>query len=138
MPHRFKAVYIRNAILTFFTMLYLVYPTITSYTLGIINCSTIDGVSYLRRDFSIVCWTKQHMYLIFGFGIPIALVWIVGYPLFVFIILKKNIKNIDSTDMVIKYGTFYIGLKNEAFYWEIIIINIRKVILSVIIVSLSA
>jgi len=39
-------------------MLYLVYPTITSYTLGMLNCININGTYYLRRDFSIQCWTK--------------------------------------------------------------------------------
>jgi hypothetical protein len=74
--------------------------------------------------------------MILAVGLPIAIIWILGFPLVVFIILKKNQSKINDENMIIKYGTFYIGLKENAYYWEIIIINLRKVILSVIIVSL--
>lgn len=44
----------------------------------------------------------------------------------------------NERDMIIKYGTFYIGLSDDTFYWEVIIINLRKILLSGIIVSLSS
>jgi hypothetical protein len=76
--------------------------------------------------------------MILGVGLPIAIVWILGFPLIVFIILKRNNKKLNKENMIIKYGTFYIGLKEKAYYWEVLIINVRKVLLSIIVVALSA
>ena len=39
--------------------------------------------------------------------------------------------------MLIKYGLFYIGLTDKAFYWEIVVVNLRKVIFIALAVSLS-
>jgi hypothetical protein len=118
-------------------MLYLIYPTITAYTLSVVKCSTIDGVSYLKRDFSIICYTKEHILMVVAVGLPIAIIWILGYPIIVYFILRRNKDKINDENMIIKYGTFYIGLKEKAYYWEILVINIRKVLLSIIVVGLS-
>ena len=39
--------------------------------------------------------------------------------------------------MLIKYGLFYIGLTDRGYYWEIVVINLRKVIFICIAVSFS-
>ena len=39
--------------------------------------------------------------------------------------------------MIIKYGLFFIGLTDKGFYWEILVINIRKVVFIAVAVSLS-
>ena len=39
--------------------------------------------------------------------------------------------------MLIKYGLYYIGLTDKGFYWEIVVINIRKVFFIAMAVSLS-
>ena len=69
------------------------------------------------RDFSIICGTRQHNILIYAIGVPIIVVWTIGFPLVIFFILKKNKDLLEKKEMVITYGTFYIGLKNNAFYW---------------------
>jgi hypothetical protein len=60
--------------------------------------------------------------------IPILIIWILAFPLLIFIILYRNRKNLDEPDILIKYGIFFIGLKDKYYYWEIIVINIRKII----------
>jgi hypothetical protein len=101
------------------------------------NCTTIDGISYLKRDYSIQCWKDYHIKVVKYIVIPIIVIWILAFPLLVFFILLKNKKNLDSPDILIKYGMFFIGLKDEYFYWEIIIVNIRKVVATAIAVSLN-
>jgi len=44
---------------------------------------------------------------------------------------------LNSKDTIIKYGLYYIGLTDKAFYWEIAVINARKVLFIAIAVSLS-
>lgn len=64
-------------------------------------------------------------------------IWIIGFPLVIFFILRKNKKWLGEKEMIITYGTFYIGLEDRAYYWELIIINSRKVTLSLIAITLS-
>lgn len=65
--------------------------------------------------------------MIFIVAIPVAIIWIFGFPILIVILLAKNKKNFNDTACIIKYGLFYIGLKDDCFYWEVIIINIRKI-----------
>ena len=51
--------------------------------------------------------------------------------------LYKNRHNLDNKELIIKYGLFYVGLTDEGYYWEIIVINVRKVIFIAISISLS-
>lgn len=116
-PRIFKKNYLRNAMLTFFTMLYLIYPTITQYTFAMFDCINVDGILFLRRDFSIECWTSYHIKLILAFALPISTIWIFGFPLVIFFILKKNKAHMNDRNMIIKYGTFYIGLNDNSYFW---------------------
>ena len=51
--------------------------------------------------------------------------------------LFRRRKHLDDPDNIIKYGLFYIGLTDKAYYWEILIINLRKILFVGISVSLS-
>ena len=61
-------------------------------------------------------------------AIPITAVWIIGFPLFIFMKLFKERKNLNNKDVVLSYGLFFVGLEDNAFYWEIIVTNLRKVV----------
>ena len=34
----------------------------------------------------------------------------------------------DNPDFLISYGLFFVGLNDDAFYWEIVIANSRKIV----------
>jgi hypothetical protein len=62
----------------------------------------------------------------------------VGFPLLTYRFLKKNKDKLDNRENVIKYGLFYIGLRDDRFYWEILVSNFRKVYIVGITVSVSS
>ena len=70
-------------------------------------------------------------------AVPIVIVWILGFPVFVFYILNKNKVRLGEHDFLIKYGLYYVGLKDDAYFWEIAVINARKVVFILIFVSLA-
>ena len=115
----------------------MVYPTITTDTLQMINCIKIDGVIYLKSNFQIKCWTKDHYFLLAVIALPITIIWILGFPIFVFFILRKNRPFFNEKNTIVKYGFYYIGLNDGAYYWEVLVINARKIFLSAIAASLS-
>ncbi len=43
--------------------------------------------------------------------------------------MRTKIKEFDSKENLKLYGLFYVGLSNETYYWEIIVVNLRKLII---------
>ena len=68
---------------------------------------------------------------------PVIIIWVIGFPLFVFRMLYKKRKDLDDKDMIIKYGLFYIGLSDHGYYWEVLVINVRKVLFIAVAISLN-
>jgi hypothetical protein len=62
-------------------------------------------------------------------------IWVIGFPVLTLWKLYKERKHLDKEDNIIKYGLFYIGLSDENYYWELVVNNLRKIV--VIIVSIS-
>jgi hypothetical protein len=48
-----KKIYLHMFITTNLVFIFLMYPSITSYTFGMFNCMEIEGIQYLVRDFSV-------------------------------------------------------------------------------------
>ena len=61
-------------------------------------------------------------------AVPIIIVWVVAFPAFVFIRLYNNRSKLNDKELLINYGLFYVGLNEEAYYWEVVISNARKII----------
>jgi hypothetical protein len=61
-------------------------------------------------------------------GLTFILFWVVGFPAFIFIKLYINRKNLNDNDFIQRYGLFFVGLNDDAFFWEVVILNARKII----------
>ncbi|CDW76025.1 UNKNOWN [Stylonychia lemnae] len=62
-------------------------------------------------------------------GIPILGIWTIGFPAFVFTRLLKLRGKLNEQINLKLYGLFYVGLNDSTFYWEIILVNLRKFII---------
>jgi hypothetical protein len=91
----------------------------------------------MKRDFGIECWSSNHMRVVFLLVVPIFLIWVLGFPLITLYNMYKARKELDEPDNIIKYGLFYIGLKDETFFWEIIVNNLRKVLIVALSVTIQ-
>jgi hypothetical protein len=60
-------------------------------------------------------------------GVPFILIWVFSFPAYIFYNLYKNKKNLNEKPLLIKFGLFYVGLNDEAYFWEVIISNARKI-----------
>ena len=116
---------------------FLIYPSIVNNSFDMFNCVVIDGTSYLQKDFDLVCWQRQHVLEIIVVCLPIICIWVIGFPLGMWINLKKNKSRLSEKDFIIKYGLWYIGLTDKGYYWEIVVINSRKVFFIASAVSVS-
>ena len=96
---------------------FLIYPTIASYVFSLGNCIEIDGIKYFENETSIECWSSEHLKIFFFVGLPTLLIWIIGFPLLMFFLMFKNRHKLDDKENIMKYGLFYIGFRDGAFYW---------------------
>jgi hypothetical protein len=80
----------------------------------------------LKRDLSIECWTPEHNRMSTLIGLPIIIVWLVIFPVGIFLKLFLNRKNLNDREIYVTYGLFFLGIEDHAFYWEIVISNIKK------------
>ena len=117
-----------NIKVTFFIVVYLTYPTITNLSLQLFNCFTMEDGSFLRRDLSIQCKTPSQLKMALVIGIPYVAIWVIGFPVYVFTSLYRNRKKFDDKEIITKFGLFFVGLNDKAYFWEVIITNARKII----------
>ncbi|TNV87899.1 hypothetical protein FGO68_gene396 [Halteria grandinella] len=119
----------RQIIQTSFIIIYLLYPTITNLSLSLFNCVRLeDGEIYLKRDFSVKCWSLNHQKMAIWIGTPMILIWVVGFPGYIFMRLWHNRKRLNEKEVVLNFGLFFVGLDDHAYYWEVIVTNLRKII----------
>jgi len=117
----------QNIRVTFFIIVYLMYPSISNLSFSLFNCFSFDdNVSYMRRDFKIKCKTNDHLKMALSIGIPYILVWVIAFPVYIFRKLKSLRDNFNDKDVITSYGLFFIGLHDKAFFWEIVVTNARK------------
>eukprot|EP00347_Sterkiella_histriomuscorum_P011401 403372598 len=84
--------------------------------------------SYFKRDMDIVCWKDHHNKLIISIGLPFIFVWTLLVPILLIKKIHGARKNLEDKRILKIYGLYYIGLRNEVFYWELIVANLRKLL----------
>ena len=107
---------------------FLVHPNIVAYTFQDFRCVDIDGDMRVLDDMEIVCWSNAHTSMTYFVAIPSVVVWGLGIPFVWFIYLFRSKSNIDLIDTREKWGFLFGGYKKEFYFWEIIIVY-RKVLI---------
>ncbi len=72
-------------------IIYSLHPTITRLLFGLYYCIEIDTNSYwLLNDLQVECWTGAHKLWIIVLGVPAVLIWVIGAPFLMFILLWRK------------------------------------------------
>ncbi|CDW75727.1 UNKNOWN [Stylonychia lemnae] len=115
--------------LTCFAIILLLYPTVISVCFQIFQCFDYeDGNSYVQSYMNIQCWGDFHKQISLFIGFPFIFLWTILFPLIVFYKLKRIKGQLGNPDNLKLYGIFYVGLSDNAYYWEIIIVNSKKLL----------
>lgn len=61
-------------------------------------------------------------------GLPFITLWAFVFPFIVLWRLYKGKKHLDKEYYLQRYGLFYVGLNDQTFFWELIVVNFRKLI----------
>jgi len=117
-----------KAIASFIIVLFLVHPDIVKYMISIFNCYNVDGVNRVYDNMNIICYQGSFNVFAFGVGLPGIVIWGIGIPSFIIVLLsqvKHKLKQVETKE---KYGFLYRGYKKRFYYWESIIMY-RKLLL---------
>jgi len=79
-------------IVTIITVQFSQYTSISSMVLNLFNCMQIENENLLVRDLQTKCWTLKHMGWVFGFGVPLLILFLLVIPVCgtIFLILKRH------------------------------------------------
>ncbi len=90
-------------------------------------CVSYNDESYLKRDTSVKCYSMEHALIILSFAFVFIVMWAIIYPIFVDLRLSKIKDNLSYTNNLKLYGVFYIGMNDSSYYWEVRVVNLRKI-----------
>lgn len=120
----------------FLCILILCFPDIIKVILSMFACENFGDSTIteyrLISDQTIRCNSESHKLWTYFFAIPFLILMGVCFPSYVIINMawayyKKKIENRDR-EILFKYGFFYCAYKQKFFYWDLVIL-IRKLML---------
>ena len=82
------------------------------------------------------CYEGLHAYMAYGLAGPCILMWGLGIPATVLIMMNREADKMDTVAVKQKFGFLYNGYKRHNFYWEIVIMY-RKILCIFIAVFLN-
>lgn len=131
-------------------VLFLVHPNIAQTMFRTFNCIEIEGVYRMKENVETICYKGQHLYFILMVAFPSIALWVIGIPLFALLVLLANKRIInmmakreitqqeldDINSLKVRYGFLFQGYDARTFYWEILIMY-RKIVIIMASVFLS-
>jgi hypothetical protein len=121
---------------TLVILLYLFHPQITQFMIDMFNCQPYDGEKRLEYDLQIMCWEHKHQFYTYLVALPCFIIWGLGIPAMIYILMSKEKENLDTDAAKIKFGFLYNGYKRANYTWEIVIMY-RKIVCLCLSVFLS-
>lgn len=70
----------------------------------------------------------NHTKIALSIGVPFIFLYVFAFPAYIFFRLKQNKKDLNDKELLINYGLFYVGLNDDAYFWEIVVSNARNII----------
>ena len=109
--------------------MFLLHPTLVKSAFSLFECQHIEDDYYkMKSHLGFDCYSSKHVTWIMLLAVPSLIIWVIGMPLFAFIVLLVNRNGLDSGPVRIIFLVLYQGLKKNAFYWEFVN-TLRKVLL---------
>jgi len=112
--------------------IFLLYPLVSKTTLGVYNCVTVEGVSYLVADFQLNCYDSTWRTYAIIDGVFVAL-YPIGIPLVYSVILYRSMAHMREPETILVLGFLYEAYSGSAWYWELIDMTHKLLLTSVIV-----
>ena len=117
---------------------FLIHPNIIKTIFVSFSCEKIDDDLLLEIDMSQQCWTGDHLMYVLTVSLPSLIIWGIGMPALAIIMLRRYYvaNSLFEVRTLSIYGFLYNGYRFSTYYWEIIILY-RKCLIVFILVFLG-
>jgi hypothetical protein len=112
---------------------FLIHPSVVQQTFHLFSCQTIGYSTtdqYLLLDMTQQCWTGQHLRWVLALGVPMLILYVFALPAGLFFLLRSHKESIVKLEpsIMMRFGFLFRGYKINSYYWEVVVIG-RKVVL---------
>ena len=99
------------------------YPTLCRSSFALMMCITVSGKPYLLADLQEPCYEGRHLQWFLMSTIPQILLYVIGLPVFAFIIIRKYAKKNRLKHQIVqfRYGMLYSGYRVDCWWWDIVV-----------------
>lgn len=104
-----------KVIATIVILSFLVHPSITETMVDLFNCHIFDGELRLQNDLQVICYSGYHYLFALGVALPCLIVYGLGIPAIVWVLMKKEKERLDTKAAKEKFGFLYNGYKRKNF-----------------------
>lgn len=154
-PHNTRAYCLKylksRLVICFLVVVFFSYQSISEELMGTVSCIELDSKEmdenthypqysiardrYWTEDTNIRCFEKNHARLAGILGIPGIILFLIGLPVYLLILLlyEKTNNRLLEQDVLNTYGFIYQNYDQRVVFWEVIIL-IRKASMGAIIV----
>ena len=123
-------------ITTIIILLFFMHPTIVEFSVSNFNCYNVEEERRVKVDLTIECWKGDHRFFSYTVALPSLMGWGIGIPFFALILILRNKDTLTEIKTKEKLGFLYNGYKKEYYFWEILIMY-RKIVIIFIAIFLS-
>lgn len=126
----------RCVIVSIIVAMVVLHPTLTRQNVFLLMCVKVEETFYLRKDVQLECFTPEHNLMIGLVATPSIVAYVILWPALVYRVLsmrqhKMHVKGLGGHMTRSTYGFLYRGYSQKRFYWEIVIM-MRKVLMVIV------
>lgn len=119
-------------IATMVLLLFIIHPSLTQSMIDLFNCrsysESTESTDRLLIDLQVHCWNDPlHRNFTFYVALPCLIVWGLGIPATIFVMMRKESGKLDTQGVKQKFGFLFNGYKRNNYFWEIVIMY-RKIL----------
>jgi hypothetical protein len=115
-----------SIITTIIIIVYSWYPALIKSTFTLFQCQNLyrkdTPIYYLENEYDVECYTGGHLVWALGVGLTNVGIWGVAVPCLMYYVLRKNRDCLGSPEVKAKYSYLYNGYSSSRYYWEIVIL----------------
>lgn len=103
----------------FLFTLFLIYPSVSSLIIRLYSCHNIEGLSYLKADYEILCDSEE-----WRFRALWNIAFVLLYPIGIFVlfaaVLVKYERRLNDMEVMIQFGFIYGAYQRSCWWFELL------------------
>eukprot|EP01012_Entosiphon_sulcatum_P021962 TRINITY_DN2683_c0_g1_i1.p1 TRINITY_DN2683_c0_g1~~TRINITY_DN2683_c0_g1_i1.p1 ORF type:complete len:3424 (-),score=286.53 TRINITY_DN2683_c0_g1_i1:13-10251(-) len=134
--HSAKDIYIVAVLV----LLFLAFPSLVTQVAALLSCTQFEGPTGLDKrltaDMTLSCLSSEYRHWQAA-SVAFTVIYGLGIPFFGFLVLWNNRDKLGHSRVMLRLGFITTGYRKQAFFWEMVILT-RKMVLVIVIATLES